>query len=178
MTDLNPGSHTQPSLCIAGKTSGVPMVSFHEATPTLPQVVTSCPADEFDPDRFIDDRVKKYLVPNPFIFLPFNAGPRICLGQQVCFLPNPSSTSHADPVHPMRPFSLLITRCLSFSFGCCRTSTRSPLIWTHSHRGRRVYSSGGQRDEKLRGTCLQSISVCLRRLASTRMRADPHLTRL
>ena len=24
-------------------------------------------ADEFDPDRFIDDRVKKYLVPNPFI---------------------------------------------------------------------------------------------------------------
>ena len=40
-------------------------------------------ADEFDPDRFIDDRVKKYLVPNPFIFLPFGAGPRICLGQQV-----------------------------------------------------------------------------------------------
>jgi hypothetical protein len=40
-------------------------------------------ADEFDPDRFIDDRVKKYLVPNPFIFLPFSAGPRICLGQQV-----------------------------------------------------------------------------------------------
>lgn len=40
-------------------------------------------ADEFDPDRFLDDRVKKYLLPNPFIFLPFNAGPRICLGQQV-----------------------------------------------------------------------------------------------
>lgn len=38
---------------------------------------------EFDPDRFLDDRMKKYLVPNPFIFLPFNAGPRICLGQQV-----------------------------------------------------------------------------------------------
>lgn len=40
-------------------------------------------ADEFDPDRFIDYRLKKYLTPNPFIFLPFNAGPRICLGQQV-----------------------------------------------------------------------------------------------
>ena len=53
--------------------------------------MTSClPADKFDPDRFIDDRVKKYFVPNPFIFLPFNAGPRICLGQQVrVFFPIP-----------------------------------------------------------------------------------------
>jgi len=40
-------------------------------------------AEEFDPDRFLDERVRKYLVINPFIFLPFNAGPRICLGQQV-----------------------------------------------------------------------------------------------
>lgn len=40
-------------------------------------------ADKFDPDRFLDERVSKYLTPNPFIFLPFNAGPRICLGQQV-----------------------------------------------------------------------------------------------
>jgi Cytochrome P450 len=40
-------------------------------------------AEEFDPDRFIDERLHKYLTPNPFIFLPFNAGPRICLGQQV-----------------------------------------------------------------------------------------------
>ena len=42
-------------------------------------------AQEFDPDRFIDNRVKEYLVPNPFIFLPFNAGPRICLGQQFAY---------------------------------------------------------------------------------------------
>ncbi|KAF8894969.1 cytochrome P450 [Mucidula mucida] len=42
-------------------------------------------ADEFDPDRFLDERNKKYLVPNPFIFLPFNAGPRICLGQQFAY---------------------------------------------------------------------------------------------
>ncbi|KAF8332425.1 cytochrome P450 monooxygenase pc-1 [Amanita rubescens] len=40
---------------------------------------------EFDPDRFLDDRVKKYLVNNSFIFLPFNAGPRICLGQQFAY---------------------------------------------------------------------------------------------
>ncbi|KAJ7284578.1 cytochrome P450 monooxygenase pc-1 [Mycena rebaudengoi] len=41
-------------------------------------------ADEFDPDRFLDDRVQ-YMVSNPFQFLPFNAGPRICLGQQFAY---------------------------------------------------------------------------------------------
>jgi len=40
---------------------------------------------QFDPNRFLDDRVRKYLTPNPFIFLPFNAGPRICLGQQFAY---------------------------------------------------------------------------------------------
>ncbi|KAI0318188.1 cytochrome P450 [Amylostereum chailletii] len=39
----------------------------------------------FDPDRFLDERVHKYLTPNPFIFTPFNAGPRICLGQQFAY---------------------------------------------------------------------------------------------
>ncbi|KZP20533.1 cytochrome P450 [Athelia psychrophila] len=39
---------------------------------------------EFDPDRFLDERVK-FLTTNPFIFLPFNAGPRICLGQQFAY---------------------------------------------------------------------------------------------
>jgi len=42
-------------------------------------------AMEFDPDRFLDERLHKYLTPNPFIFLPFNAGPRICLGQQFAY---------------------------------------------------------------------------------------------
>nr|AVZ23851.1 cytochrome P450 [Thanatephorus cucumeris] len=42
-------------------------------------------ADNFDPDRWLDDRLKKYVTPNPFIFLPFNAGPRICLGQQFAY---------------------------------------------------------------------------------------------
>ncbi|KAG0701642.1 cytochrome P450 [Suillus ampliporus] len=40
---------------------------------------------EFDPDRWLDERMKKYLIPNPYIFLPFNAGPRICLGQQFAY---------------------------------------------------------------------------------------------
>ncbi|KAI0741701.1 cytochrome P450 monooxygenase pc-3 [Daedaleopsis nitida] len=42
-------------------------------------------AEEFDPDRFLDERVGKYLVANPYIFLPFNGGPRICLGQQFAY---------------------------------------------------------------------------------------------
>jgi cytochrome P450 len=42
-------------------------------------------AEVFDPDRFLDERVHKYLTPNPFIFTPFNAGPRICLGQQFAY---------------------------------------------------------------------------------------------
>jgi len=42
-------------------------------------------AEEFDPDRFLDYRLHKYLAPQPFIFLPFNAGPRICLGQQFAY---------------------------------------------------------------------------------------------
>jgi len=40
---------------------------------------------EFDPDRFLDGRAEKYLAPNSFIFLPFNAGPRTCLGQQYAY---------------------------------------------------------------------------------------------
>lgn len=46
-------------------------------------LLTSDIALEFDPERFLDDRVQKHITKNPFIFLPFNAGPRICLGQQV-----------------------------------------------------------------------------------------------
>ncbi|KAF8722643.1 hypothetical protein AX14_009726 [Amanita brunnescens Koide BX004] len=39
---------------------------------------------EFDPDRFLNNRVREYLK-NSLIFLPFNAGPRICLGQQFAY---------------------------------------------------------------------------------------------
>jgi len=41
-------------------------------------------AEDFDPDRFIDDR-RTLLTSNPFMFLPFNAGPRICIGQQFAY---------------------------------------------------------------------------------------------
>ncbi|KAK0199389.1 cytochrome P450 monooxygenase pc-3 [Desarmillaria ectypa] len=40
---------------------------------------------EFDPERFLDDRLGKYLTPNPSIFLPFGTGPRVCLGQQFAY---------------------------------------------------------------------------------------------
>ncbi|TFY71599.1 hypothetical protein EVG20_g1411 [Dentipellis fragilis] len=46
---------------------------------------------EFDLDHFIDACLGKYLMPNPFIFVPFNASPCICLRQQVHHIPFPSS---------------------------------------------------------------------------------------
>ncbi|KAF8528399.1 cytochrome P450 monooxygenase pc-1 [Hysterangium stoloniferum] len=39
----------------------------------------------FDPDRFLDERAKTFVTSNPFVFVPFNAGPRICLGQQFAY---------------------------------------------------------------------------------------------
>ena len=48
----------------------------------LKTLLTPLLAEEFDPDRWLDERVHKYLG-HTFAFLPFNAGPRICLGQQV-----------------------------------------------------------------------------------------------
>ena len=59
---------------------------------------------EFDPNRFLDERVKEYLVPNPFIFLPFNAGPRICLGQQFAY--NEASTVIARIVQAFKSITL------------------------------------------------------------------------
>ncbi|KII93371.1 hypothetical protein PLICRDRAFT_694556 [Plicaturopsis crispa FD-325 SS-3] len=41
-------------------------------------------AEEFDPDRWLDARVAR-VTKNPFMFTPFNAGPRICLGQQFAY---------------------------------------------------------------------------------------------
>ncbi len=38
-------------------------------------------ADNFDPGRWIDKERVQEMTSDPFMFLPFNAGPRICLGQ-------------------------------------------------------------------------------------------------
>lgn len=61
---------------------GEDVISF----PLTPMLTHTLAAEEFDPDRFLDERLRKYLTPNPFIFSPFNAGPRICMGQQVGML--------------------------------------------------------------------------------------------
>jgi len=54
-------------------------------------------AEEFVPDRWIDpDRVKD-LTADPFKFVPFNAGPRICPGQ-VCTLCFRSYVGNLQPV--------------------------------------------------------------------------------
>ncbi len=47
-------------------------------------------AMEFDPDRFLDERLHKYLTPNPLIFCPFNFGARVNRRVQV-----PCGTLHA-----------------------------------------------------------------------------------
>ncbi|KAG9000688.1 hypothetical protein FRB94_005236 [Tulasnella sp. JGI-2019a] len=41
-------------------------------------------ADDFDPERWLGERAKD-IAADPFRFIPFNAGPRICLGQQFAY---------------------------------------------------------------------------------------------
>ena len=38
-------------------------------------------ADDFNPERWLDEQRVMEFTQDPFRFLPFNAGPRICLGQ-------------------------------------------------------------------------------------------------
>ncbi|GAB1522864.1 Protein kinase alk2 [Rhizoctonia solani] len=85
-------------------------------------------ADEFDPERWLDDRLKKYVTPNPFIFLPFNAGPRICLGQQFAY----NETSYF--------LSRLLQRVESFELvpEAYPAGTLPPADWKNGE-GRKVY---------------------------------------
>ncbi|KAJ7274425.1 cytochrome P450 [Mycena haematopus] len=48
------------------------------------EAVLHTEGSKWDPDRFLDERNQR-VVANPFIFLPFSAGPRICLGQQFAY---------------------------------------------------------------------------------------------
>ncbi|KAF8804608.1 cytochrome P450 [Phlegmacium glaucopus] len=82
---------------------------------------------EFDPDRFLDERLHKYLIPNPFIFLPFNAGPRICLGQQFAY-----NESSFFLVRLLQNFSTV-----SLSEESQPPDTRAPKVWL-SEGGRKA----------------------------------------
>ncbi|KAF8573587.1 cytochrome P450 [Ramaria rubella] len=42
-------------------------------------------ANDFNPDRWLDPERLKNVTTNPFIFTPFHAGPRICLGQNFAY---------------------------------------------------------------------------------------------
>ncbi|KAG8904307.1 hypothetical protein FRC01_008789, partial [Tulasnella sp. 417] len=42
-------------------------------------------ADEFNPERWMDPERARRITSDPFMFLPFNGGPRICLGQQFAY---------------------------------------------------------------------------------------------
>ncbi|KAF9471382.1 cytochrome P450 [Pholiota conissans] len=70
----------KPFYIPAGTQCFYPVINIHRRTDLWgPDALT------FDPDRFLDVRLHKYLTPNPYIFCPFNAGPRICLGQQFAY---------------------------------------------------------------------------------------------
>lgn len=98
-------------------------------------------ADLFDPDRFLDERLHKYLTPNPFIFLPFNAGPRICLGQQVRYDPHSHTGRVGDD-----GCSLRTTKYPTSSFGFCSRSI--PSHWTSKRNVFPRQIGPRQRDEK------------------------------
>ncbi|CAE6535116.1 unnamed protein product [Rhizoctonia solani] len=85
-------------------------------------------AEEFDPERWLDERLKKYVTSNPFIFLPFNAGPRICVGQQFAY----NEASYF--------LSRLLQRVESFELAseAYPEGTLPPPEWKHGE-GRKVY---------------------------------------
>ncbi|KAJ7023152.1 cytochrome P450 [Mycena alexandri] len=89
---------------------------------------------KFDPDRFLDERLHKYLTSNPFIFLPFNAGPRICLGQQFAY-----HEASFFLVRLLQTFS-----GVSLAPNAQPPAARPPAVWTTEDK------SGWKAHEKIR----------------------------
>lgn len=99
-------------------------------------------AELFDPDRFLDERLHKYLTPNPFIFLPFNAGPRICLGQQV--RPDPRvcvcawlTTTNQFAYHEMSYFLIRLLQSIDAVSLDMDMQTLPPADWAQA-KGRKA----------------------------------------
>ena len=108
-----------------------------------PDTLTLPLANDFDPDRFLDDRVNEYLAPNPFIFLPFNAGPRICLGQQFAY--NEASTVIARIVQAFKKirFDMDSNPEAKPPVGWAAGTGRKAMekVWVRSHVT--LYANGG-----------------------------------
>ena len=106
-------------------------------------MLTLALANEFDPDRFLDDRAKQYLAPNPFIFHPFNAGPRICLGQQFAY--NEASTVIARIAQVFEKIGLDMDSNpeakppADWANGTGRKATEK--VWVRSHTN--IHANGG-----------------------------------
>lgn len=118
------------------------------------------------------------VVPNPFIFLPFNGGPRICLGQQVRS-PRFSSPTGTSP-DVIRHSSSHIRRRLSSSSACCKRSPRYRWPLTHSHLirasptiGKRTIPPAGSAGRRCAQRAVwQCLSWCV--FSSPQMRWTPH----
>ncbi|KAF9475908.1 cytochrome P450 monooxygenase pc-3 [Pholiota conissans] len=76
----NCNENQKPFYCPSGTQVVYPIICIHHRTD-----LWGPDALKFDPDRFIDSRLHKYLTPYPSIFVPFSAGPRICIGQQLAY---------------------------------------------------------------------------------------------
>ncbi|KAJ7907101.1 cytochrome P450 [Mycena leptocephala] len=80
-------------------------------------------AEAFDPDRFLDARLRAHVLANPYCFLPFNAGPRVCLGQQFAY----------------NEISFMLIRLLqnfvsmSLDLDACPPHARVPPEWRDGH---------------------------------------------
>ncbi|KAJ7083750.1 cytochrome P450, partial [Mycena epipterygia] len=91
--------------------------------------------EEFSPDSFLDERLKAYLLKNSFQFLPFNACPRICLGQQA-----------RPPLYfAYKEMSFMIIRLLqAFSSFSLDEDAFAPEASGRTHRDARRLRSSGQ----------------------------------
>lgn len=134
------GHHILCFLCTVGRTSGVLMVYSCNLMLSSQRLTRVVVALDFDPDRWLDERLHKYLTPNPFIFLPFNAGPRICLGQQVLSFLCPAVIlailTYFLSSHTMKSRFSSLASCKVFLL-CLLLQTHNPDTLTRQQTGQR-----------------------------------------
>ncbi|KDQ21543.1 hypothetical protein BOTBODRAFT_123337 [Botryobasidium botryosum FD-172 SS1] len=86
-------------------------------------------AEEFKPERWIDEASVASITADPFKFLPFNAGPRICLGQNFAY--NEASYVLVRLLQSVSAFELMQDKAAP-------AGSLPPEIWKQS-KGRRAY---------------------------------------